>query len=268
MKNTQIFFCGDTHGNFAHVIEAVRRYRPAAIVFLGDLQPQRPLEQELQKILDLTEIWWIHGNHDTDSQADHDNLFLSALADRNLHGRVMKIAGARIAGLGGVFRSEIWYPPDAAKFDTYGDYLAAQAWRQAPKSRTAQKRERHGHEYDDEQILEQSRRRTHLSSIFPDAYCRLAVETADILVTHEAPSCHPHGFDAIDELARSLGARTVFHGHQHDRLDYASHCERIGFNAYGVGFCGITDQDSNIICTGDFDEQRAYRQERVSGGGE
>lgn len=245
MKNTQIFFCGDVHGNFKHVIEAVRRYRPAAIVFLGDLQPLRPLEQELQKILDLTEIWWIHGNHDTDSPADHDNLFLSALADRNLHGRVMEIAGTRIAGLGGVFRSEIWYPPDSAKFDTYGDYLAAQAWRQAPKSRTAQKRERQ--EYDDEQTLEQSRRRTHLSSIFPDVYYRLAVEAADILVTHEAPSAHLDGFNAIDELATALGVHVAFHGHHHDQFDYTSHCTHLGFEVYGVGLCGITDQAGRVI---------------------
>ena len=93
----RIFFAGDTHGNFGHVIQAVRQHRPAAVVFLGDLQPQRPLDQELQPILDLTEIWWIHGNHDTDSDADHDHLFGSALADQNLHGRVIEIAGVRIA---------------------------------------------------------------------------------------------------------------------------------------------------------------------------
>jgi len=46
MKNTQIFFCGDVHGNFKHVIEAVRKHRPEAVVFLGDLQPSRLLEQD------------------------------------------------------------------------------------------------------------------------------------------------------------------------------------------------------------------------------
>lgn len=255
----RIFFCGDVHGNFKHVIEAVRKHSPAAVVFLGDLQAQRPLDQELQPILGLTEIWWIHGNHDTDSQADHDNLFLSALADRNLHGRVEEIAGVRIAGLGGVFRGEVWYPPEPAKFDTYNDYLTAQAWRQAPRSRAAQKRERRGD--NDVQTIDQNRQRTHLSSIFQSTYYQLALESAEILITHEAPSCHPHGFDAIDELARSLDVRTVFHGHQHDRLDYTAHRERMGFNAYGVGFCGITDQDGNIISAGDFDEQRAYRQD-------
>ena len=242
----RIFFCGDVHGNFKHVIEAVHEHRPEAVVFLGDLQPQRPLDQELQQILGLTEIWWIYGNHDTDSQADYNNLFLSALADRNLHGRVVEIAGVRIAGLGGVFRGEVWYPPEI-RHESYAALERSEANRPSVKA------------YRNE------RARKHRSSIFPDDYFRLVGEHAEILVTHEAPSCHPHGFDAIDELARSMVVRTTFHGHHHDRLDYADYRERLGFEAYGVGFCGITDQDGNIICAGDFDEQRAYRQERVSG---
>ena len=73
----------------------------------------------------------------------------------------------------------------------------------------------------------------------------------------------------IDELARSLRVQTAFHGHQHDRLDYTSHRERMGFTAYGVGFCVITDQDGNIVCVGEFDEQnerlyRQFRQGRIS----
>lgn len=63
-----ILFAGDTHGSFGHIIEVVRNQRPAAVVFLGDLQPEQPLEQELQPILDLTDIWWIDGNHDTDTE--------------------------------------------------------------------------------------------------------------------------------------------------------------------------------------------------------
>ncbi len=243
----QIFFCGDVHGNFEHVIEAVRDHRPAAVIFLGDLQAQRPLDQELQPILGLTEIWWIHGNHDTDSQADHDNLFLSALADRNLHGRVVEIAGVRIAGLGGVFRGEVWHPPGEIQHEAFAALERSEANRPSVKA------------YRNE------RARKHRSSIFPDEYFQLVGQRADILITHEAPSCHPHGFDAIDELARSMVVRTTFHGHHHDRPDYTSHREHLGFEAYGVGFCGITDQDGNIICAGDFDEQRAYRQERVSG---
>jgi hypothetical protein len=101
-----IYFCGDTHGCFDHVIDVVGQDRPAAVVFLGDLQAQRPLEIELASILDMTEVWYIHGNHDTDSEADYDNLFGSALADRNLHGR----GGDRRAAdcwPGGIFRGQV-----------------------------------------------------------------------------------------------------------------------------------------------------------------
>lgn len=90
------------------------------------MQAQRPLHLELASILDKTEIWFIHGNHDTDTEADHDHLFGSAMADRNLHGRVVEIAGLRIAGLGGVFRCKVWTPPaPAIRFNP--DYLASSA---------------------------------------------------------------------------------------------------------------------------------------------
>lgn len=231
----RIFFAGDTHGNFDHIIQAVREHRPAAVVFLGDLQPQRPLDQELQPILDLTEIWWIHGNHDTDSDADYDHLFGSALADRNLHGRVVEVAGVRIAGLGGVFRGQVWMPPGKIQHHTADDYTAqcgkGNRWRGGLP-------------------------RKHRSSIFPADYARLVGERAEILVTHEAPSSHPHGFDAIDELARSIGATSLFHGHHHDRLDYSAHRDRLGFEAFGVGFCGITDETGRSIRAGEFDELR------------
>jgi predicted phosphodiesterase len=249
LKTNRIFFCGDVHGNFPSVIQSVCVHRPAAVIFLGDLQAQRPLEQELKSILGLTEIWFIHGNHDTDSQADHDNLFLSALADRNLHGRVVEIAGTRIAGLGGVFRGEVWHPPGEIQHESFAALERSEAYRPAAKAYRTE------------------RARKHRSTIFPNDYCRLIDQRADILVTHEAPSCHPHGFEAIDELARSLRVHTTFHGHQHDRLDYRDQRERLGFMPYGVGFCGITDQDGNVICEGDFDKQNElrYQQYRQKG---
>nr|WP_230411588.1 metallophosphoesterase [Collimonas humicola] len=197
------------------------------------LQPQQVLDHVLAEILDLTDIWWIHGNHDTDSDADYDHLFCSTLADRNLHGRVVEIAGVRIAGLGGIFRGQVWTPPSQFAFETPEDFAArcgkGNLWRGGLP-------------------------RKHRSSIFPCDYFRLAGERADILVTHEAPSCHPHGFAQIDELARSLGVRATFHGHHHDRLDYSSQHERLEFDVYGVGFCGITDEDGRVIRVGASDE--------------
>ncbi|BBN89449.1 metallophosphoesterase family protein [Azospira sp. I09] len=224
-----IFFCGDTHGRFDHVVEAVRKHQPSAIVFLGDLQSSHPLDQELQPILGLTDVWWIHGNHDTDSDSDYDNLFGSALADRNLHGRVVEIAGVRVAGLGGVFRGQVWMPPEQPKHNSPQSYAnqcgRGNLWRGGLP-------------------------RKHRSSIFPVNYSYLVSEQAEILVTHEAPSCHPHGFDAIDELARNLGVRAAFHGHHHESQDYSSHSTQQAFAAYGVGLCGITDQNGHVTVAG------------------
>jgi predicted phosphodiesterase len=228
-----IFFCGDVHGDFTHVIEVVGVHRPSAVILLGDLQSRKPLEVELGSILPLTDVWYIHGNHDTDSDADYDHLFESKLKDRNLHGRVVTVAGLRIAGLGGVFRKQVWMPPTPSVFTTQQGYSAhcgkGNLWRGGLP-------------------------RKHRSSIFPEDYTRLLVEHADVLVTHEAPSSHPHGFRAVDDLARGLGVSRVFHGHHHDRLDYADDYARLAFKAYGVGFRGITDCNGQLIRSGDFDE--------------
>ena len=102
----KILFFGDPHGDFEPVFEAVERMQPEAIVLLGDLQARQPLHLELAPILDKTAVWFIHGNHDTDSDEDFDHLFRSELGDRNLDGQVQTIAGYRIAGLGWAESSE------------------------------------------------------------------------------------------------------------------------------------------------------------------
>lgn len=229
-----IFFCGDMHGRFAHITQAVHEHRPDAIVLLGDLQAPRPLDVELAGILDLTEVWLIHGNHDSDSPADHDHLFGSSLAHRNLHGRVALVAGVHIAGLGGVFRARIWSPPGPAHFTSQEDFVACGG---------------KGNRWRGGLILK------HRSSIFPADVERLARERAEVLVTHEAPSCHPNGFAAIDALARSLGADKSFHGHHHDSLDYSGQWDSLGVQARGVGFRGITDLEGRVIRAGDYDEK-------------
>jgi calcineurin-like phosphoesterase family protein len=220
-------------------------------VLLGDIEPQRSLEVELAPILDKTEIHFIHGNHDTDTEANVRNLFESTLARRNLDGRVIEVAGVRIAGLGGVFRGKIWMPPAAANFRSYA------------KWRSAIKRSRVPIDSKPVDWVLANQGRTHRSTIFPDVYDRLSLLKADALVVHEAPSCHPHGFEAIDDLAQALGVKTVFHGHHHDRLDYSSRFDALGFRAYGVGFCGITDLEGRVVRAGEFDEDRAHRQENL-----
>ena len=233
-----IYFFGDIHGHFGHVVDIVRRDRPAAIVLLGDIQAPRPLQIVLASILELTEVWFIHGNHDTDSDADYDHLFGSALAGRNLHGRIAEVAGVRIAGLGGVFRGQVWAPPGDWNYET--QYAFTTRYGKGTHWRDGLPRKHH-------------------STIFPADYFHLVSGRADILVTHEAPSAHPHGFEAIDELARSLRVSKAFHGHHHDCLDYGDAWARLGFAAYGVGYCGVTDMDGNCILPGMFDTVRAAR---------
>lgn len=255
----KIFMCGDVHSEFGPVKRAAREKRPDAIVLLGDLEAARPLEQELAPILDRTEVWFIHGNHDTDQEVTYRNLFGSTLANHNLHGRIVEIAGIRVAGLGGVFRGEIWYPADEPEYMSFEEYRQAMARKRQPKFRSTV-----------EQGIYQSRERRHRSSIFYEDYFALHGERADVLVTHEAPSCHPRGFFAIDELARSMGVKQLFHGHHHDCLDYSGHFEELGFRAYGVGLRGITALDTahepwsvSVVVPGEIDDTRAYRQREV-----
>lgn len=232
-RANEILFFGDTHGGFHHCLAVVERVRPLAIVFLGDLEAKKPLHIELEQVRKRTEIWWIHGNHDTDNECIYDNLFASELADRNLSGRVVEIAGRRIAGLGGVFRGKIWAPHESG-------------W----------------HYFSPQEYYAKSNPRSHWrggislkqhSSIFPEEYMQLRTQKGDILVCHEAPSCNKYGFAAIDRLARQLGVHTVFHGHHHDVYDYRSHFERMQFAAYAVGFRGITNLAGEIIRAGEMD---------------
>lgn len=245
MPKPKIFFCGDNHSHFKHIVQAVREHQPDAIVLLGDIEAKQPLEMELAPLLGKTEIRFIHGNHDTDSEENWRYLIHSRLGHFNLHARVDTVAGMRIAGLGGVFRGMMWYPPGPKHFETY-EAMAQDVDRRQRFEKWSKQRA--------ETML-----RNHSSTIFPDVYDALSSLRADVLVVHEAPSCHPHGFEEIDLLAQSMGVKTVFHGHHHDRLDYRSSFDRLGFRTYGVGFCGITDLDGNVVLPGDFDDVRVRR---------
>ncbi|MBT2333203.1 DUF2384 domain-containing protein [Variovorax paradoxus] len=80
--------------------------------------------------------------------------------------------------------------------------------------------------------------RRHRSSIFPEDYQQLLRgPPADILVTHEAPAAHPHGWKVIDELAEALGVQLVVHGHHHRCIDYLDEglmTAAAPFRAFGV----------------------------------
>lgn len=272
---------GDVHGRFAHVLETVRSTgeRPAAVIFLGDLQCQVPFSECVSDIEAAgIECWAIPGNHDTDSESDYRNLFEDSLFQaRNLHGRVVEIAVLRVAGFGGVFRGEIWYPRpadnakavDTPAFHSYHEFRHDLQRKQGLKRRQSEM-ERMQPQVVANQFAEltdecrNGRLRKHKSSIFHDDYLRLYGQTADILVTHEAHSCHPHGFREIDALAQSLHVKYLFHGHHHESLNYRNHFQHLGFSAYGVGFMGITDMFGGRLRVGELDAARVDRASRRS----
>jgi predicted phosphodiesterase len=245
MRNETIMYCGDTHGSLRHLIDAVGRCQPMAIVLLGDIEASRPLDVELAAIAP-EKIWFVHGNHDTDSAQNWNHLWGSKLADRNVHGRVVTLPnGLRLAGLGGVFRGSVWDP-------------------RLPVDPRYQDREEHAKVTPVQDRWQGSVQRRHWSTIYPRELNDLSDLRADILVTHEAPGHHPNGFKLLDTLAQSMQVKLSVHGHQHDRLD-SSHCwEQQGFMSFGVGLRGISAIDMNgnvsVVVPGERDQQRDFRQ--------
>lgn len=241
-----IYFLGDVHGNFDHILPALQSDapgdgKPKTVIFLGDIEAQQPFEAEIAPLLNAgIEVWFIHGNHDTDSPQNWANLLPSW--QRNLDGRVVTIDGLRVAGLGGIFRGEVWHPPEDARHTSYAALEASEKYLPRVKAQRTE------------------RALKHASTIFPASYETLANQRADILVTHEAPSCHPYGFEAINWLARTLRVQAMFHGHHHDCRNYRAWDEALRFKAYGVGFCGIMDMNGGKLLAGDFDEAKHYQK--------
>ncbi len=230
-----------------HVLDAnLAGQAPAAVILLGDIDAPRPLHLELEAIRGLTDIYWIPGNHDSDDNNAWNNLVSSELADASLHCRVAQVGPWRAAGLGGVFRKKIWSPPEEPGFASYDDWRAELIARRPPQAWG---------------ITESADERRHKTSIFPECVAGLERLRGDILVSHEAPECRTdgRGWEAVGNLARCLGARFVFHGHHHDRPDYADHFTELGFQAHAVGYRGITalnrEGKVSVIRPGDFDAE-------------
>jgi Icc-related predicted phosphoesterase len=210
-----ILFAGDPHGNFAPIVRAALRVRPAGVVLLGDYDLARPLDVEMSEVIDAgIAVHWIHGNHDTDRQDWFDRAFSSKLAGKNLHARVALIGGLVVAGLGGVFRRSAWP----------GDEKIAPG---TPRK------------FDRRMELK------HRSSIFPSDFEAIAqLKRVDVLVCHEAPAAtHENGAEAIDRLIAKTKPRYVVHGHHH--RDYRA---TIGDTiVVGVGKSGVADLQQTIV---------------------
>lgn len=237
---SNIFFCGDVHGWFSHVLKALEKTplneRPAALIFLGDLDPKEPLSRIFRNFQRAgTEPWFIHGNH----ESDHSDTWRNTVDcwERNLHGRVKTIAGVRVAGLGGVFREETWYPPAKPKFHSYDDYIRHLTSLQPLRLRG--------------DVGTSNRARVASSSIFPSVIEELSRQQADVLVTHEAPGICRNGFSVIDQLARDLKVEKVFSGHHHHDQHHDRRISGSGFDSFQVGLRGIRELSGAIIKIGD-----------------
>ena len=240
-----VIYCGDPHGAFAHIVAAAQSGTYDAVVILGDLDLTRPLGDELGEIAD--QLWFIPGNHDSDSDAAWSCLCDGPLADRNLHGRVVELpCGVRLAGLGGVFRQSVWHPDVSAPptYQTQAEHVKAtprqHRWRGTGPPRK------------------------HLSTIYPDDVDRLSSLRANVLVLHEAPGYHPYGIALLDDLAQAMGVRVVVHGHHHDALDSSAAWATQGFRSHGVGLRGLTAIDAEgqatMVRAGELDHVRGTKR--------
>jgi predicted phosphodiesterase len=199
-----ILFAGDPHGNFSPILRACQTHPTGTLILLGDCDCPAPLEQILAPLLTAGwQIHWILGNHDTDTEATFDWL-TGAPGDLGL--RVHPIGGLRFAGLPGVFKPRVWLPRakdqagrvDPIQFHTRSDFARilrpSELWRGGLPL-------------------------WHRDTIFPEDFDLLRSARFDVLVTHEAPSSHRHGFYDIDRLAEDCGARLIVHGHHHQSYE-------------------------------------------------
>jgi predicted phosphodiesterase len=176
------------------------------IVLLGDMECHAPLDDLVAPILAHgARLHWIFGNHDRDGGPEMwANLADPARNPRTaygaLHARVVDADGIRLAGLGGTFHPRVWSPPAPPRLHRRAE-LEADLATLGP-----------GWSPDSTAALANS---LATLAIWPEDLDTLAASRADVLVTHEAPSSHPSGAAVIDDLARTIGARLIVHGHHH-----------------------------------------------------
>ena len=255
MKHGPILLCGDPHGLVDHIIRAAGDTGASAVLLLGDIEPDRPLQEAMRPLTESGVAWYfIAGNHDADSDDVALRIWNADTEPHNLHGRVLTLPnGLRVAGLAGVFREAVWYPSASAARE------GAPAWRSRKEHADATPHQ------DRWQGSMPPRR--HLGTIYYDEFEGLVDLRADLLLTHEAPGYHPHGFPLLDDLARSMGVRAMAHGHHHDAHDSSDRWAEQAFASVGVGLRGITAIDMNdggrvqirVVLGGELDGAREHR---------
>ena len=221
-----ILFAGDPHGDYAHLYPFLKERQDVALVILGDLQLTTP--DELEKLAQYCDLWFIHGNHDSKTFAAFQAIWGSQWQQRNLHRKVQTIQGKRIAGLGGVFRGQIWMPPNKPLFLDPIHYC-----QYCPQ----------------EKIWQGGLPLRHRTSIFPDDVEALSCQQADILVCHEAPKPHPNGFLVINQLAEKMGIKQIYHGHHHENFHYQA-LHSYPYQIINVGFRSLCDEKGHYLRMG------------------
>lgn len=200
---SSIVIAGDPHGNFAPILRACTEREPGTLVLLGDCELRMPLRHMLAPVfMRGWDVRWILGNKDTETATVFDHL-VGDFPEGDIGGKVIEVDGLRIAGLAGVFKPRIWYPRidepgdaiDPPRFNTRQEFLASLPQREHWRGGLPL---------------------WHRDSIFPEDFACLAQHRFDVLVSHEAPSCHRHGFAVIDGLAEVAAARLIVHGHHHE----------------------------------------------------
>lgn len=196
-----VIFYGDPHGEWRPLLVACRDERPDAVVLLGDCELTLPLRQQIRSVFEAgIPVCWIPGNHDVDRVDWHDHLWVDEPGG-NLHALWRQLGGLTVAGLGGLFKERVWCPRIEATAPVYAS--RRDRLRHVPRA----DRLRGGLPLGDR------------ATIFPEDVRALEGLRADVLVTHEAPSSHRHGFIGIDMAASACRARLVVHGHHHESLE-------------------------------------------------
>jgi len=185
---------GDPHGSWEPLLLAVAADPPDGVIIVGDLELEVPLRQQVAPLLSAgVQVFWIPGNHDARSADAYDGLW-GDHPDGNLHACCVAVGGIRVAGLGGVFKGRVWRPGAEPVHRSRAGYLAqlprTDRWRGGLPLRAR-------------------------DAIFPEDLDVVSRLRADVLVSHEAPSCHRHGHAVVDAAAQACGARLVVHGHHH-----------------------------------------------------
>jgi calcineurin-like phosphoesterase family protein len=230
-----VLFYGDPHSKWWPLLDAVADNAPHSVIILGDLIENKNDDQAfddtraaLNSMLDAgIDVRIISGNHDVDSDAVYDLIF-HEFGHLIFDGEIITVGprNLRIAGLGGVFKGKVWYPQtvDDAAYYSPDELLA-----DTPKS----SRFRGG-------IPRKQR-----VAIFPSVVDHLSQQSADILVTHEAPSTHASGFSVIDDLAISMGSKLTVYGHHHTVAETCLSAQPIAVR--GMGQAEVWNPESEEI---------------------